>query len=700
MKQLTNLLTLIMLLLILPGCGEKKTKTSAGDDPFLWLEEVQDEKALDWARAQNRLSDDALTTLPVYTELRGRFLEVLNDRERIIYPGVVGDMSYNLWQDEKNERGLWRRMPKKDYLAGKDNWETVLDLDVLSAEEGRKWVYGGATWLSPENRYCLLRLSDGGKDEVVIREFDAVEKKFVEGGFSVAESKGSVAWVDANRILVATNYGPGTMTSSGYPAVAKLWNRGEDPATAVTVHQTDTTNMGIFVSGNEVKGKQYVFLNESKGFYESTMYTLTPDGMKMLEIQKDVETSGMFGEQMLLYLQSDWSVNGETFAKGTLVSYDLPSFLEGKQVVQTIYTPGERESFAGVMTTRDFIVIATMANVQGRLTIYRNAGGNWSAEPVDVPGFGTVGLAGADDRSNEYFFTFSNPVTPTTLYYGDGKEIKAIRKQKDYFNASGVKVDQYETISKDGTKIPYFIVHPAGMPLDGSNPTLVYAYGGFNSPTRPGYSSLTGIGWIEKGGVYVIANIRGGGEFGPAWHHSALREKRQNAYDDLFAVAEDLISRNITTPERMGFYGWSNGGLLAGVAMTQRPDLWNAVVIGAPLLDMKRYNKMLAGASWMDEYGNPDVPEDWEFISKYSPYQNVKKEAKYPTPLFITSTRDDRVHPGHARKMAAKMIDMKHPLYYHETIEGGHGASSTNSQEAEMRALIYTYLNMMLMEKE
>ncbi len=682
-----------MLLLILPGCGEKKTKTSAGDDPYLWLEEVLDEKALDWARAQNKLSDDALTTLPVYTELRTRFLDVLNDRERIIYPGVVGDMSYNLWQDEKNERGLWRRMPKKDYLAGKDNWETVLDLDLLAAEEGKKWVYGGATWLSPENRYCLLRLSDGGKDEVVIREFDAVEKKFVEGGFSIAESKGSVAWVDGNRILVATNYGNGTMTSSGYPAVAKLWNRGEQPSSAVTIHQTDTTNMGIFVSGSEVNGKQYVFMNESRGFYESTMYMLTPDGMKMLDIQKDVETSGMFGDKMLLYLQSDWNVNGETFAKGTLVSYDLPSFIEGKPVVQTIYEPGERESFAGVMTTRDFIVIATMANVKGRLTIYRTAGGNWSAEPVDVPGFGTVGLAGADDRSNEYFFTFSNPVTPTTLYYGDGKEIKPIRKQKDYFDASGVKVDQYEAISKDGTKITYFIVHPSGMPLDGSNPTLVYGYGGFNSPTRPGYSSLTGIGWIEKGGVYVIANIRGGGEFGPAWHHSALREKRQNAYDDLFAVAEDLISRNITTPEHMGFYGWSNGGLLAGVAMTQRPDLWNAVVIGAPLLDMKRYNKMLAGASWMDEYGNPDVPEDWEFISKYSPYQNVKKEVKYPAPLFITSTRDDRVHPGHARKMAAKMIDMGHPLYYHETIEGGHGASSTNSQEAEMRALMYTYLN-------
>jgi len=401
---------------------------------------------------------------------------------------------------------------------------------------------------------------------------------------------------------------------------------------------------------------------------------------------------------MLLYLQSDWTLGGTTYKKGTLVSYDLPSFLAGTPVVKTLYEPGERESFAGVMTTRDFIVTSTLNNVQGKLRIMRPDGDNWVTEAVPVPEFGSVWLAGSDDRSNDYFFAFTNPVTPTTLYYGDGKQIRPIKKQKDYFDAKGIMVDQYEATSKDGTKIPYFIVFPSEMLADGNNPTLVDAYGGFNISSQPTYSSLTGVGWIEQGGVYVIANIRGGGEFGPAWHQSAIREKRQNAYDDLFAVAGDLISRKITSPERMGFYGWSNGGLLAGVAMTQRPDLWNAVVIGAPLLDMKRYNKLLAGASWMDEYGNPDVPEDWEFISKYSPYQNVKKETKYPQPLFITSTRDDRVHPGHARKMAAKMIEMGHPVLYHETIEGGHGAASTNAQEAEMWALMYTYLNMKLMK--
>ncbi len=308
-------------------------------------------------------------------------------------------------------------------------------------------------------------------------------------------------------------------------------------------------------------------------------------------------------------------------------------------------------------------------------------------------------LVSSDDQSDDYFFAFSNPVTPSTLYYGDGEKITAIRKQKDYFDASGLIVEQSEAVSKDGTIIPYFIVHPKDMVYDGKNPTLIYGYGGFNISEQPWYSSVTGIGWLEQGGVYVIANIRGGGEFGPAWHHAALKEKRQNAYDDFFAVAEDVISQKITSPEYMGAFGWSNGGLLAGVALTQRPDLYNAVVIGAPLLDMKRYSHMLAGASWMDEYGDPDKPEDWAFISKYSPYQNLSKKTKYPEPLFITSTRDDRVHPGHARKMAAKMIDMGHPVYYHETIEGGHGAASTNAQEADMWALIYSYLNKKLIIK-
>jgi prolyl oligopeptidase len=611
----------------------------------------------------------------------------------LIYPDMAGNNVYDLWQDEKNERGLWRRMSKEDYLSGKNDWETVLDLDKLSAEENRKWVFGGATWLGPDNNLCLLHLSDGGKDESVIREFDAAKKSFVDNGFSVGESKGSVGWIDKDNILVATNYGPGTMTTSGYPAIVKLWKRGSDPASAETILKTDTARMGIFVNGINVRGKQYAFITDNKGFYDRESFLYTQDGLRRIEVPSDVESYGMQGDEMLLYLQSDWNIENAMYKSGSLVSFNLPDFLAGKITIRTIYQPGERASFVSLLSARDFIVVSTMENVQGKLKIFRQEDGKWIEEAVPVPEFGTIALVSSDDQSDDYFFSFSNPVTPSTLYHGDGRKITALKKEKDYFDATGLEVNQYEAVSKDGTVIPYFIVHPKDMVFDGKNPTLIYGYGGFDISEQPRYSRTCGIGWLEKGGIYVIANIRGGGEFGPAWHHAALKEKRQNAYDDFFAVAEDIISKKITSPEYLGAYGWSNGGLLAGVALTQRPDLFKAVVIGAPLLDMKRYNKLLAGASWMDEYGDPDKPEDWAYISKYSPYQNLSRKTNYPEPLFITSTKDDRVHPGHARKMAAKMIDMGHPVYFHETIEGGHGAASTNAQEADMDALLYTYLN-------
>ncbi len=699
MKRQLTLTAMITLVFALTGCGGEKKNSAENADPYLWLEEIEGEKALDWARTQNKISDEAFTSLPIFTELRDRYLTVFNDKERVIYPDMVGDYVYNLWQDEKNERGLWRRMSEEDYLNGKNDWEVVLDLDKLSAEEKRKWVFGGAGWLGPDNNLCLLYLSDGGKDEKVIREFDASKKSFVTGGFEVRESKCSAAWIDKDNILVATNYGPGTMTTSGYPSIAKLWKRGADPAGAEIMIETDTTMMGVFVNSMYISGKQYAFADLRKGFYETEPFLFTAGSLQKIEVPSDANFTGMHGDDVLLYLQSDWSVNNVIYKSGSLVSFSLPGFLAGKTSVRTIYQPEERASFVSLMSAKDFIVVSTMENVQSKLKIFRSAGDQWIGEALPVPEFGTISLVSSDNQSDDYFFSFSNPVTPSTLYHGDGEKITAIRKQKDYFDASGLTVEQSEAVSKDGTIIPYFVVHPKGMVYDGKNPTLIYGYGGFIISEQPRYSAVCGIGWLEKGGVYVIANIRGGGEFGPAWHHAALKEKRQNAYDDFFAVAEGVISKKITSPEYLGAYGWSNGGLLAGVALTQRPDLYNAVVIGAPLLDMKRFSHMLAGASWMDEYGNPDKPEDWAFISKYSPYQNLSKNTKYPEPLFITSTKDDRVHPGHARKMAARMIDMGHTVYYHETIEGGHGAASTNAQEADIWALMYSYLNMKLFNK-
>lgn len=687
------------MVMLLPGCGGEPKKSADAIDPYLWLEDIEGDKALEWVRAHNKISDEAFTTQPLFTELRARYLKVFNDKERVIYPDLVGDMVYNLWQDEVNERGLWRMMSKEDYLKGKNEWKTVLDLDKLSAEENRKWVFKGASFLGPDNEICLLTISDGGKDESVVREFDAIKAAFVPGGFTVGESKSSTAWIDRDNILVATDYGPGTMTTSGYPSKVKLWKRGADHTGAETIMSTDTSDMGVFLSGFWSGGKHYTFITVARGFYEQEMFLYAPGGPVRIDIPKDVEFRGMHNGEMMLYLQSDWKVDDVTYDAGTLVSFNLDYSLSGKKLVRTIYKPDSKSSFESLLTAKDFIIVSTMENVQGKLNIFRDTGEKWVEEPVQVPEFGTLSVVSSDETSDDYFFSFSNPVTPSTLYHGNGETIVPLKKQKEYFDASGLTVEQNEAVSKDGTVIPYFIVHRKNIELNGKNPTLIYGYGGFNIPEQATYNSVTGIGWLERGGVYVIANIRGGGEFGPAWHKAALKEKRQNAYDDFFAVAEDIIRRNISSPPYLGAYGWSNGGLLAGVALTQRPDLYNAVVIGAPLLDMKRYSHLLAGASWMDEYGDPDKPEDWAYISKFSPYQNISKKKKYPEPLFITSTKDDRVHPGHARKMAAKMLDMGHPLYYHETIEGGHGAASTNAQEAEMWAVMYTYLNNKLMHR-
>lgn len=692
-----NLIFLSLLLLaLLSGCSGGKKEAAGAEDPYLWLEDIEGEKSLDWVRARNKVSDEAFRNLPLYETLRGKFLNVFNDKDQIMYPGIVGDYVYNLRQDEINERGLWRRMPLTDYINGSDEWEVVLSLDKLSAGENKKWVLHGADWLAPDYRYCLLNLSDGGKDEGVTREFDGVTKSFVTEGFYVGESKSSATWVDKDNIVVATDFGPGTMTTSGYPCTARLWKRGTSIEDAVKIAQADTTDMGLFISGIYAEGQQKVFISSKKSFYETDMYLLNQEGTREIEYPADAEFYGLYRNYLLFYLQSDWATNDKKFESGSLVSFDLDSFLKGKILVNTIYKPDLKSSFISLLTTKDFIVVSTMENVQSRLKTFRVENGAWTSAEIPVPAFGTISLTSSSDRSDDYFFEFSNPVTSSTLFYGNNLGTKVIKKQKDYFDAKGLIVEQYETTSKDGTTVPYFIVRKNALELNGKNPTLIYGYGGFNISEQPYYNSVTGIGWLEQGGVYVIANIRGGGEFGPGWHQAAMKGKRQNAYDDFFAVSEDLINRKITSHDYFGAFGWSNGGLLAGVAFTQRPDLYNAVVVGAPLLDMKRYSKLLAGASWMAEYGDPDIPEDWEYISKFSPYQNVFREKKYPEVLFITSTKDDRVHPGHARKMAAKMADMGHPFYYHETIEGGHGAASTNAQEADMLALIYTYLNVKL----
>ncbi|MDH7445666.1 prolyl oligopeptidase family serine peptidase [Aquimarina sp. 2201CG14-23] len=690
-------LALIVIGLTLLHIEFVQSQIKVEEDPYLWLEEVESEKSLDWVKAQNEISKNTITSNALFDPLKQKYLETFNDKDKIAYPSMVGDYVYNFWRDEHNERGVLRRMLFTDYTNNGNNWEVILDLDLLSKEENKKWVYKGVDWLKPDNKICLIILSDGGKDENEIREFNVETKSFVKNGFRLKESKGGASWIDKDNILIYRNFGEGTLTNSGYPRQVKIWKRGTAIEEAKFVFETDQTNVGVFGGTFFSDKKRHAFVYNAKTFYDIELYNIQGEKLIKIDIPKDAQLSGYHKNQFIISLQSDWKVKDVIYKKGSLVSLNFTKSISGELDVKTIYQPNNKSSFVSTSLSKDFVVVNTMENVQNNLIKYTLESDTWVGEKIDAPQYGSIYLRSASGgENNNYFFTYSNFITPTTLYFVQDTTIKIAKKRKESFSSKGLVVKQNMVTSKDGTLIPYFIVHKENLELDGSNSTLIYAYGGFNSAEQPSYSSTVGIGWLEQGGVYVLANIRGGGEFGPSWHQAALKEKRQNAYDDFYAVSEDLIAKKITAPAHLGAYGWSNGGLLAGVIFTQRPDLYNAVVVGAPLLDMKRYSKLLAGASWMGEYGNPDIPEEWAYIKKYSPYHNVFKDKKYPEVLFVTSTKDDRVHPGHARKMAAKMKDMGHPFLYHETVEGGHGGASTNEQSAYMLSSIYTYLNMKL----
>lgn len=676
------------------------SQSADSEDPYIWLEEIEGEKQLDWVKSQNALTSERLEAYSGFEKLRLKYVEAFNDKDRITYPNIVGDYVYNLWQDETNERGLWRRMPLKDYINKSTNWEAVLDLDALSKAEGKKWVFAGASWLAPDNKVCLLSLSDGGTDENIVREFDAETKQFKDDGFTFESSKGGVSWVDKDHVLVSRDFGEGSLTASGYPRSVKYLERGGDLSNAEIVYETAPEHVGVFGISFYDQGSMHVFLYRSVTFWESEVYYYTGGKYEKVTYPKDAQLQGYFRGQLLMELQSDWELNGEVYKQGSLVSIDLNDNVAGTIKASTVYQPDEKSSFVSMNSSKDFITVNVMENVQNKLIRYTMEEGKWNANVLETPSFGSISLIASSNETNDNFFMYSNFITPRTLYHSDAEGMAVTKKLKDFFDTSGLVINQYWVTSKDGTEVPYFIVHKKDIILNGKNPTLVYAYGGFGSSSQPNYSYTTGLGWLEKGGVYVLANIRGGGEFGPAWHQDGRLEKKQNGYDDFYAVTEDLINRKITSQEHLGAFGWSNGGLMAGVLYTQRPDLFNAVVIGAPLLDMKRYNKLLAGASWVGEYGDPDKPEDWAYIQKYSPYHNLNTDGEYPEVYFVTSTKDDRVHPGHARKMAAKMKDMGHPYWYYETIEGGHGAASTNDQEAYMWASIYSYLDLKLMPEK
>jgi prolyl oligopeptidase len=664
-----------------------------GDDPHLWLEDVAGDKPMAWVKERDAESRSELESKPEFKALHTRLLAIYNSRERIPSVSKRGEWLYNFWQDAANPRGLWRRTTMDEFRKQDPSWETLLDIGELSAAEGELWVFKGASCLYPDYRRCLVSLSRGGADAVVVREFDVTTRQFVKVGFVLPEAKGEVAWRDADTLYVAWDFGPGSLTTSGYARTVKEWKRGTPLAAARTVFEGEESDVGSSPVVVHERGRRYERVHRSIKFYDSEDFIRRGDAWARLDVPRDANIATT-GGQLIVNLRSPWKPDAVTFKAGSLIAMDLDRFLAGAREFAVIFEPGERVSLQSFDATRGFLLLDILDNVKSRIVEARFTGGKWRQRPVAVPPAASLGVAALDrDDSDEYWMHATSFVEPTALYLGRAGTDKRekLKSLPAFFNASGLEVTQHEATAADGTRIPYFAVMRKDTKLDGGNPTILYGYGGFEIAMTPSYSGVIGSAWLERGGVYVLANLRGGGEFGPEWHRTALREGRQKTHGDFIAVAEDLIERGISSPRHLGIMGGSQGGLLVGAAFTQRPDLFRAVVSSVPLLDMKRYHKLLAGASWMAEYGNPDEAADWEFISRYSPYHNVFRDRKYPRVLFTTSTRDDRVHPGHARKMVARMKEQGHDVLYFEYTEGGHAAGASPAQQAYTWALIYTF---------
>ena len=676
-----------------------------GEDPYVWLEEVEGEEALEWVRTQNERTLEELQSGGLYDRYYQAALDVLQSDERIPYGSVRDGYVYNFWQDSNNVRGVWRRASLESYETSNPRWETLLDIDALAEEEGKNWVYKGANCFKSDagaRWYCMISLSNGGKDAVVQREFDIATKSFVEGGFVTPEAKQGFAWVDRNTALIATDWGEGTTTASGYPFIVKRWARGTPLSSAVEVVRGDESDVGVWPSVIETDdGRRLQMAVEADTFFTSTYWWL-PDGEERpvrMPIPQKSSPQGVYQGNLLITLKQNWSPRaGSAFFSGDVVAFDLETFLRTREVppVSLVFHPENNQAVNGVAIAKGAALLSIDENVRGKVLQIEPADNGWSRTELSLPGTsGQAGIAFADRDSDTVFINYEDFLTPDSLLRYDVStgEVRQIKSLPTKFDAEGLAVDQHFAVSSDGTAIPYFIVYKEGIELDGTTPTLLYGYGGFEVSMNPSYSGVRGRLWLEEGGAYVLANIRGGGEFGPAWHQAGLKTQRQIIYDDFIAVAQDVIGRGVTSTEHLGIMGGSNGGLLMGVMLTQRPDLWDAVVIQVPLLDMLRYHLLLAGASWVDEYGSPDVPEERAFLETISPYQNFDPNADYPTPFFVTSTKDDRVHPGHARKMARKFEVAGKPFYYYENIDGGHSAAANQKEAARRTALEHVYLH-------
>jgi prolyl oligopeptidase len=666
----------------------------AADDPYLWLEQVNSPRAMAWVRAEDARSLKILEAEPHYAAFHAEALALAQAGDRIPVPDFTGGEVTNLWQDSAHVQGIWRATSLAGFAEAAPPWRTVLDLDALSRAEHHHWVWEGADCYPPADTTCLISLSDGGEDAVTTREFSVPAGAFVTGGFEIPRAKQEADWEAQDSLIVGTDWGPGSMTESGYPFIIKRLKRGEPLAAATEIFRGTPADVSVEVQGySDGQGHRVVILQRGLDFFHSLFFLVTPAGVETLALPEQAETEGLLDDRLIVKINESFG----GFSAGSLIALDLGR--TGAAPV-LVFAPNARQAINEVDVTKNHIVAAILDNVRGRAIVFTPNGGGYACRVLDLPDNASIDLIASNQRDDEVFLEVTSFLRPTALYLADAGGAGApviVKSLPPKFDASSETVDQYEAVSTDGTKIPYFVVHPKNMKFDGRNPTLLYAYGGFQVSETPVYSPTIGKLWLQRGGVFVLANIRGGGEFGPAWHEAGLKTKRQIVFNDFAAVAEDLIARRVTSPAHLGIRGGSNGGLLMGVEFEQHPELWNAVVIEVPLLDMLRYEQIEAGASWVGEYGSVSNPAERAFLARISPYNNLRAGVHYPTPFIFTTTKDDRVGPEHARKFAAKMEAMHLPFYYYESIEGGHAAGANQQEKAQEQALEMTYLASRLM---
>lgn len=689
-----------------PADAGARTKKTMVEDPHLWLEEIEGEKAIAWVKAENSRSLAELETDPRFKPMYEEAKSILTSTARVPDGEINAGYVYNFWQDGEQVRGLWRRADVKSFRKGAPKWEPLIDFDKLAKDEGENWIHGDIVCLGPQWRHCMIELSKGGKDAAYWREFDLQSKSFVDGGFTLGEAKSGLAWIDKDTLLVGTDFGAGALTDSGYPRILKIWRRGAALGDAPIFFEGDAKDVAVWPRVEQAdRGAPHLFAQRSVTFFETELqHQQGVDGArKALPLPRNADLNGVIGGRAVFTLREPWAYQQANYANGAVVAFDLAN-----GAAERVTAPTEVQSIEDVEVGKSGLIIQYLDNVSGKAArAVRGKDGAWSLKEIPLPENGVVKIVSAGGGTDDALISFESMTTPDSLYYlGEKNKLTKIFEAPAYYDAKDVVVEQRFATSTDGTRIPFFVMAKKGVLEKGGAPTIQYGYGGFlapmlpvyyEDPARPQHGALAGKLWVERGGVLVISNIRGGSEYGPKWHQAALKENRQRSFDDFFAIGDELIRSGVAAPGKLGAIGRSNGGLLMGAALTQRPDLYAAIDIGVPLFDMKRYNKLLAGASWMAEYGDPDIPAEWAYISKYSPYQNLKKDAAYPKVLFYTSTKDDRVHPGHARKAAARLKEYGHPFYYYENIEGGHGGTANQDQLAYRTAIEFGYFAKMLM---